>query len=92
MHTDSSDREDCVHGSYEDAVNLSVGEYRFTYDGEDPARAGARTRAVATSAHPYYWELVRTYDNHSYNGTVDRITSRQLNRAADAVADLIASL
>ena len=92
MHTDGSDREDRVHSSYEDAVDRRVGEYRFTYDGPDPARAGARTRAVARRAHPYYWDLVRAYDNHSYNSTVDRITRRQLNRAANAMADLLTEL
>lgn len=92
MHTDSSDREDRVHSSYEDAVDRRVGEYRFTYNGEDPARAGARTRAVARRAHPYYWDLVRAYDNHGYNTTVHGITKRQLNRAANAMADLLTEL
>lgn len=92
MHTDSSDREDRVHSSYEYAVDRRVGEYRFSYDGEDPARAGARSRRVATNAHRFYWKLVRTYDNHGYNNKVHRITKRQLNRVANALADLISSV
>jgi hypothetical protein len=36
--------------------------------------------------------LVETYDEHGYNGRVARITQRQLQRAANALADLIATL
>jgi hypothetical protein len=35
---------------------------------------------------------VRIYDRHGYNARVGGITQRQLNRAANAVADLIASM
>lgn len=92
MHTDSSDREDGVHSSYEEAVDRRTGTYGFTYDGRDAARAGRRTIAVATDAHRFYSELVREYDRHGYNRRVHRITKRQLNRAVNAVADLITSL
>lgn len=37
-------------------------------------------------------EPVREYDRHDYNRTVHRITKRQLNRAANAMADLMTSL
>lgn len=89
MHTDSFIREDRVHSNYESAVDRRVGEYRFSYDGGDDAMAGPRTRQLARNAHRYYWELVRAYDNHSYNDRVDALTRRQLNRAANALADLI---
>ena len=92
MHTDSSTREDGVHGSYESAVDGRISDYNFTYDGADPARPGARTRLVARRAHRYYWDLVRVYDDGGYNERVHRITKRQLNRAANAMADLLASL
>lgn len=92
MHTDSSRREDRVHSLYESAVDRRVAEYRFTYDGRDAAMAGPRTRSVARRAHRHYWDLVRAYGVHSYNEKVDRITRRQLQRAANALADLITSI
>ena len=90
MHTDSSEREDRVHSSYEQAVDRR--SYRFRYDGRDGARPLRKTRRVARVAHRSYWELVREYDRHGYNRTVHRITKRQLNRASNAMADLITSL
>ena len=91
MHTDSRPREDRVHGLYESAVDRRVDNYRFRYDGRDHANPRARTLRVARVAHNYYFDLVRAYDNHSYNAKVHRITKRQLNRAANAVADLLTS-
>ncbi|HVM34546.1 MAG TPA: hypothetical protein VM784_04320 [Actinomycetota bacterium] len=92
MHTDSSDREDGIHSSYESAVDRRIRDYGFRYDGRDAATAGPRTRAVARRAHRHYFELVREYDAHGYNGAVHRITKRQLKRAANAMADLITSV
>lgn len=92
MHTDSSDREDGVHASYEGAVDSRVENYSFDYDGQDGARARGRTIAVATDAHRFFRELIREYDRRGYNGRVDTITRRQLKRAANALADLISSL
>ena len=92
MHTDSRPREDRVHPLYEDAVDRRVGEYRFTYDGVDTVKPRARTIRLARGAHGYYFDLVRAYDNHSYNAKVHRITKRQLNRAANALADLLSSI
>lgn len=92
MHTDSSEREDGVHSSYESAVDRRIRDYPFRYDGRDAAAPGPRTRSVARRAHRYYFELVRAYDRHGYNTTVHRITKRQLKRAANAMADLITSL
>ena len=63
MHTDSTDREDRVHSSYEDAVDRRIGNYRFTYDGQHAAWPGTRTRRVARVAHRSYTDLVRAYDN-----------------------------
>lgn len=92
MHTDSSDREDRVHSSYESAVDSRIPDYPFRYDGRDDAKPGPRTRRVARAAHPYYWDLVRNYDNHGYSDEVHRITRRQLKRAANALADLLSAL
>jgi hypothetical protein len=92
MHTDSSDREDRVHGPYEEAVDRRIPDYPFRYEGRDAARPALRTRRVARAAHKFYRELVRAYDRHGYNRKVHRITKRQLKRAANAVADLMTSL
>lgn len=92
MHTDQSNREEDIHSLYEDDVDERIADYPFRYDGRDEARPGARTRRVARVAHRFYWELVRSYDNHGYGAKVHRITKRQLKRAANALADLIASI
>lgn len=92
MHTDSSDREERVHSSYESAVDRRIDIYRFRYDGRDAAEPGPRTRRVGRHSHKHYWDLVRAYDNQGYNADVHRITKRQLRRAANAMADLITSL
>jgi hypothetical protein len=97
MHTDGSlDAEDGVHAAYESAVDTrseaSDDEYAFEFDGIDDARPRARTLRVARQAHRFYEVLVETYDEHGYNRRVARITQRQLERAANALADLIASL
>jgi hypothetical protein len=96
MHTDSTDREERVHSSYEVAVDgrSERGDdfYVFRFDGVDPARPYASTVAVARRAHLAYGDLVRNYDNHGYNRAVHRISKRQLNRGANALADLLATL
>jgi hypothetical protein len=92
MHTDSRPREDRVHPLYESAVDRRVMDFSFHYDGQDTVKPRARTIRLARGAHVYYFDLVRAYDNHSYNDKVHRITRRQLSRAANAIADLITSL
>lgn len=96
MHTDSSDREEGVHSSYEVAVDgrseRGDGIYAFSFDGVDVARPYSGTVAVARQAHLAYRDLVRIYDSYGYNPRVHRITKRQLNRAANVLADLLASL
>jgi hypothetical protein len=97
MHTDGSlTAENRVHGPYESAVDSrsEIGDnvYSFDFDGVDPAAPYRRAVRVAHQAHRLYSVLVRTYDAHGYNARVARITQRQLNRAANAVADLIAAM
>ena len=99
MHTDGSlDAEDRVHSAYESAVDSrseatdDVYGFGFDFDGIDDARPRGRTLRVARQAHRFYEVLVQTYDEHGYNRRVARITQRQLERAVNALADLIASL
>jgi hypothetical protein len=97
MHTDGSlDAEDRVHSPYESDVDArsQAGDevYTFHFDGIDRASPRSRTVAVARLAHGSYRMLVTMYDANGYDSRVDRITQRQLDRAANAVADLIASL
>jgi hypothetical protein len=97
MHTDGYlDAEDRVHSPYESAVDARSERgdetYAFAFDGVDPASARARTVALAKQAHRSYRALVTDYDAHGYDARVARITERQLDRAANALADLIAAL
>jgi hypothetical protein len=98
MHTDGwLDAEDRVHGDYEAGVDqrcraFATCRYRFRYDGHDQVEPDARALAVARHAHTHYEDLVRTFDRAGSTAEVDRITRRQLNRAANAVADLLRSL
>jgi hypothetical protein len=97
MHTDGRlAAEDRVHGPYEAALDSrsEPGDdvYLFDFDGIDATGAYRRAVRVARQAHRLYFDLVRTYDAHGYNAHIARITQRQLNRAANAIADLIASI
>jgi hypothetical protein len=92
MHTDQSNKEEDIHSPYEDDVDERIRDYPFQYDGRDAARPGMRTRRTARVAHSSYWDLVNAYDVHGYNRKIHGITKRQVNRAANAVADLITSL
>lgn len=97
MHTDGAlAAEDRVHSAYESDVDsqTEVGDvlFDFDFDGIDDARARSTALSVARQAHRSYRVLVTTYDDHGYNARVDRITQRQLNRAANALADLIAAV
>ena len=94
-HTDSTDAEDRMHSLHESAVDTRSqkgdGVYRCRFNGVDPVSPYAKTRSVARTAHRYYDPLVRNYNRHGYNTRVHRITRRQLNRACNALSDLIAS-
>lgn len=97
MHTDQTDAEDSVHSSYESAVDARCGpsacRYRARADGHPSTRpAFALTRSVARQAHDDYRALVRSFRRGGYTTRVDAITRRQLNRAANALADLIRTL
>jgi hypothetical protein len=92
LHTDQRDREQSMHSSYEHAVDTRTKRIFTEYDGEDPAHPYDTTLDLARQAHGYYFELMDAYLDHGYNRKVARITKRQLNRAVNALADLISSL
>ncbi len=96
MHTDQTDAEDSVHSSYESAVDsrcmASTCRCRARNDGSDGGGPYNRTRALARQAHDDYRALVRSYRRGGYTSRVDVITRRQLNRAANVMADLIRSM
>lgn len=96
MHTDSRPAEDAVHGPYESAVDgrsePTDDVYVLDFDGVDRAEPYGRTVRIAKRAHRSYDDLVRIFGGHGYNGRVGRITQRQLDRAGNGLADLIASL
>jgi hypothetical protein len=94
MHTDQTSREDGIHSSYEGAVDNRSGKrdgiYRFFYDGRHPGKSGKKAKHVAAASYRLYKSLVRGYDRNGYSPGVHKITKRQLNRGANAVADVAA--
>jgi hypothetical protein len=98
MHTADSKKEEDAHLKYEGKVDArcegspSACIYRFRYDGPDRARPRKRTLREVRRASPYYSKLISEVIEHGYNDEIHRITRRQLNRAANAIADLIVSM
>jgi hypothetical protein len=96
MHTDQTRAEDAIHSSYESAVDsrctAASCRYRARNDGWDPVGPYGRTRSLARQSHKSYRALVRSYRRAGYSPKVDSITRRQLNRAANVLADLIRAL
>jgi zinc dependent phospholipase C len=97
MHTDnSSAAEPSTHSPYENEVDARSGRrdgvYTFAYDGVDAATPYNETVEVARASHPYYDALINAFAASGYSAEVHSITQRQLNLAANAVADLISAL
>jgi hypothetical protein len=98
MHTAETKKERDQHLRYEGKVDArcegspSNCIYRFRYDGPDPARPRRRTLREVRRAKPYYSDLIQEVAQDGYNDEIHRITVRQLNRAANAIADLIISM
>jgi hypothetical protein len=98
MHTADSKKEHDQHLKYEGKVDArcegSPSEciYRFRYNGADWARPRKRALREVRQARPYYSDLIDEVAEHGYNRDIHRITRRQLNRAANAIADLIFSM
>jgi hypothetical protein len=73
MHTDSSNREDRFHSSYEQAVDRRVNHrYPFTLDEPDRVRPYTRTVKLARGAHrlgmgEYCSVAVIKYDSKWHN-------------------------
>jgi len=97
LHTDQVPQEKSVHSSYELAAQTytdAPGENAawVVPDGiqlvSDPAE---ETRLAAANAHRSYQGLVGNYSQGGMNPAVVAITSASLNRAANDLADLIAS-
>jgi hypothetical protein len=96
MHTDQMWKEDSIHSKYETDVDQNSRRtsnvYRFSFDGLDdpsPYRKGVR---VARRAHRKYDRLVDAYYRNGYNNKVHLVTKTQLNRGANAVADVAAGI
>lgn len=96
MHTDQSPLEERVHSSYERAVDRRSGRrsnhYSLKYDGRDAAKPYQKAVRTAKEAHRSYVFLVRNFAKNGYNKAVRRITKRQLNDAANGIADLAAGI
>jgi len=96
MHTDQTQAEEAIHSSYESAVDsrctASACRYRARNDGPTAVGPYMRTRNLAQQAHKSYRALVRGYRRSGYSRRVDEISRRQLDRVANAVADLIRSI
>jgi hypothetical protein len=98
MHTADSKKEEDAHLKYEGKVDArcegspSACIYRFRYDGPDRARPRKRTLREVRRASPFYSRLISEVIEHGYNDEIHRITRRQLNRAANAIADLITAM
>jgi hypothetical protein len=95
MHTAETKAERSEHLKYEGKVDArcegspSDCIYRFNYDGPNQAQPRRRTLREVRRAKPYYSDLIDEVAEHGYNSDIHRITRRQLNRAANAIADLI---
>ena len=97
MHTDgTSALEHGVHSAFEHAVDerctASSCIYEMHFNGRNIVGPYADALATARDAHPFYQRLIRAYWAHGYNNEVDQITRRQLDRAANVVADLLWTL
>ena len=81
-------RSRALHG----VVSHRVGAQRG-YGGTASKRGHVRRRGPGFGAGQlFYAELIRRYHNAGYTNRVDTITRRQLNKAANALADLIRAL
>jgi hypothetical protein len=70
----------------------SSGIFRFHYDGRHSGKPGRKAKHVARASHRLYRRLVRAYIRNRYSPFVHRLTKRQLNRGANAVADVAGAI
>ena len=96
MHTDQMWKEESIHSAYETAVDQNSRRtsniYDFTFDGLDSPSPYAKAVRVARRAHRKYDKLVTAYYRNGYNDKVHILTKSQLNRGANAFADVAAGV
>jgi hypothetical protein len=96
MHTDQTRVEDRIHSSYEEAVDdrsrKRGSTYKFNYDRRHSGKPGRKAMHAARASHRLYKRLVRAYNRNGYSPFVHRLTRRQLNRGANAVADVAGAI
>ena len=80
-------RNHALHG----VVSHRVGAQRG-YGGTASKGTHKTPRSRIRAGQLFYGELIRRYHNAGYTNRVDAITRRQLNKAANALADLIRAL
>lgn len=97
LHTDQSAEEERMHGRYETASQRHVDQPDenagwVVPDGIARRRDAAQeTRDAAATAHAAYARLVARYPAHGMDAEVTEITRVSLDRAANGLADLMAS-
>ena len=96
MHTDQTSREDGIHslirGGRRQPQRQGGRDLSLLLRRPPPGQAGKKAKHVAAASHRSYRGLVRTYDRNGYSPYVHKITKRQLNRGANAVADVAAAI
>jgi hypothetical protein len=99
MHTDQTALENTVHARYEDVVDnittsASAVKSWAQFDGyQAPGNVQSFAVGVASASHKDYHVLVTDFAAGGWtNATVQAITRRSLNRAANTLADLIIAL
>ena len=96
MHTDQKWKEESIHSAYESQVDSrsrrTSNVYRFIYDGRHDSAPYRKAVRVARRAHRKYDVLVDRFYRNGYTDRVHRITRSQLNRGANAVADVAAGI
>lgn len=96
MHTDQMWKEESIHSAYESQVDSrsrsTSNVYRFRYDGRDDPSSYRKAVRVARRAHRKYDILVKKFYRNGYTARVHRITKSQLNRGANAFADVAAGI
>jgi hypothetical protein len=96
MHTDQMWKEESIHSAYESKVDSrsrrTSNVFRFRFDGRDDPSPYRKAIKVARRAHMKYDALVTSFYRSGYSKRVDLITKTQLNRAANALADVAAGI
>lgn len=99
MHTDQTDLDDTVHSAYEDTVDnlttspAAVQGWAVFTGYHAPGNVRSFAIALASASHKDYAALVQGYAARGWDDSeVQAITRRSLNRAANALADVLIAL